>query len=70
MSKYDGLIVTKYDVRAAKVCQAVSGGKRWMLRHGLDYRELIKNGLPAEQFLATGDAIAARLVEVAYGRSN
>jgi hypothetical protein len=32
-------------------------------RHGLDWRDFVANGIPAEQLLATGDALALALVE-------
>ncbi|WP_346014465.1 hypothetical protein [Rubrivivax gelatinosus] len=34
-------------------------------RHGLSYGAFLREGIPAEQLLATGDAMARRVVDVA-----
>jgi hypothetical protein len=60
------VIVTMQDIRAARMC---SGGTRaFFTRHGLDWSDFLKNGIPAERLAATGDAMALRVVEVARGR--
>lgn len=62
----DQLIVTMKDIRAAKMC---SGGPRdFFKRHDLDWNDFLTNGIPASKLLATGDAMAAQVVEVARGR--
>lgn len=38
-------------------------GQEWFDRHGLDFREFVKNGIDADVLLATGDGMAIRLVE-------
>ncbi|TIW05730.1 MAG: hypothetical protein E5V74_01705 [Mesorhizobium sp.] len=53
--------VTISDVRRAGHC--VSGAKAWFDRHDLDFRDFIKNGIDEETFLASGDALAAGVVE-------
>lgn len=58
--------VTISDLRAAKMCSR--GARDFFKRHGLDWSTFLKSGLPAEEFLMTGDAMALRLVEVARGR--
>ncbi len=60
------LIVTMRDARAAKCC--ASGTLRFLRRHGLDYRRFFREGLPACEIEATGDAMALRVTEVARGR--
>jgi len=55
--------VTIAHVRAAGLC--VHGTRTWFARHGLDFRAFLARGLPASVLLATGDAMAARAVEVA-----
>lgn len=58
--------VTMRDIRAAKMC---SGGTRaFFKRHGMDWNVFLSEGLPEEDFLATGDAMARQVVEVARGR--
>ena len=57
------VIVTITHVRAAGLC--VHGARTWFARHGLDFRAFLTQGLPASILLATGDAMAARVVEVA-----
>ena len=57
------VIVTIAHVRAAGLC--VHGTRTWFARRGLDFRAFLAQGLPASLLLATGDAMAARVVEVA-----
>lgn len=37
-------------------------GQDWFNRHGLDFRDFVKNGIDAEVLLATGDGMAEQLV--------
>ena len=57
------LIVTIIHVRAAGLC--VNGSRAWFTRHGLDFRAFLRDGLDAETLLATGDAMALRVVSYA-----
>lgn len=60
------VIVTMRDIRACKMC---SGGTRdFFTRHGLDWSRFLKEGLPEDDFIATGDAMALQVVEAARGR--
>lgn len=60
------LIVTMKDIRVAHMC---SGGARgFFKRHNLDWSDFLKNGIPAERLIETGDAMALQVVEVARGR--
>ncbi|MEW5790063.1 MAG: hypothetical protein ACOY4L_12200 [Pseudomonadota bacterium] len=59
----ENVTVTIDHVRAAGLC--VHGTRTWFARHGLDFRAFLARGLPASILLATGDAMAARVVEVA-----
>lgn len=54
-------IVRIDDITRAGHC--ASGARRWFEAHGLDFRDFLKNGLAAETLLATGDALAVRVVE-------
>lgn len=38
-------------------------GAEWFARHGLDFRDFVRNGIDEQQLLATGDGMALRLVE-------
>lgn len=49
--------------RALGFCAA--GCRRFFARHGLDWARFVRDGLPAEDLRATGDALASRLVEKA-----
>lgn len=60
------LIVRLEDIRALKFCSR--GTRDFFQRNGMDWATFIKEGLPAEQFEATGDAMALKVVEVARGR--
>lgn len=59
-------ILTMKDVRAAKMCS--SGARKFFARQGFDWNDFLKNGIPAEKFIETGDAMALQVVEVARGR--
>lgn len=60
------VIVTMRDIRACKMC---SGGTRtFFTRHNMDWSRFLKEGLPEEDFIATGDAMALQVVEAARGR--
>lgn len=54
------------DARAVKFCN--KGGRAFAVRHGLDWAGFLKNGLDESEFLATGDAMALKAVEVARKR--
>jgi hypothetical protein len=60
------MIITMRDVRAAKMC--AKGARDFFLRHNLDWSKFVKHGIDAEQIIATGDAMALKVVEVARGR--
>ena len=57
------VIVTIDDVRAVGLC--VNGTRVWFARHDLDFRAFLRHGCAADALLATGDAMALRVVEVA-----
>lgn len=60
------VVVTFKDIRACRMC---SGGTRdFFRRHGMDWNRFLAEGLPEEQFIATGDAMAMQVVEAARGR--
>jgi hypothetical protein len=40
-----------------------SGSRAWMATHGLDWLAFVREGIPASQLEATGDAIVLNLVE-------
>ncbi len=42
------------------------GTRAWFVRYGLDFRAFVRDGLPEETFLATGDGMAAALVRWAH----
>ena len=54
-------IITIDDVRAGGNC--VRGARGWFDYYGLDFRLFLKEGLPASVLLATGDAMAIRVVK-------
>ena len=61
------LIVTIAHVRAAGLC--VNGSRAWFVRHGLDFRAFLREGLDAQTLLATGDAMALRVVSYAEAQA-
>ena len=58
--------ITMRDVRAAKMCS--TGARKFALRHNIDWLKFIKVGIDSSELIATGDAMALRLVEVARDR--
>ncbi|MDI4092135.1 hypothetical protein SOK13_10235 [Pseudomonas aeruginosa] len=55
------MTVTIDDVRAVGLC--VNGTRLWFARHDLDFRAFLREGCDADTLLATGDAMALRVVE-------
>jgi hypothetical protein len=55
--------ITIDHVRAAGLC--VHGARTWFARHALDFRAFLQQGLDARTLLATGDAMAERVVAFA-----
>lgn len=63
----EGSVMVRMEhVRAARMCSR--GARAFFLRHNLDWEAFLREGLPAEQIEATGDAMAIRVAEVARGR--
>lgn len=58
--------VTMKHMRRLNYCS--SGVRKFFLQHGLDYGKFLREGIPAEELLATGDAMAIRVAEVANGQ--
>jgi hypothetical protein len=54
-------VITINHVRAVGLC--VNGTRTWFARRGLDFRSFLREGLQADILLATGDAMALRVVE-------
>jgi hypothetical protein len=59
------MIIKMQDIHGL-VC--VSGARAFGRRHGLDWRKFVREGLPEEDLLATGDAMAIKAVEYARGQ--
>ena len=59
-------LITIDHVRAVGLC--VNGTRTWFARHDLDFRGFLRDGLDADTLLATGDAMAQRVVEHARQR--
>lgn len=62
------MIVTHRDLQAIRYCN--KGARKFFRRHNLDWSEFMKNGLPEEELIRTGDAMAIRLVESTRERRN
>lgn len=46
------------------------GARAWCARHGIEWRTLVHEGIPAETLIATGDALALRVVEHARAQQH
>lgn len=55
------MIITITDIRAAGHC--VRGAREWFERHGLDFRAFLKDGISADELLATGDGLAVEVIK-------
>lgn len=53
-------------IRRARMCSR--GSRAFFERHGLDWQRFLREGIPASELLATGDAMASQVVEVARGQ--
>jgi hypothetical protein len=62
----DDIIVTMRHVRHLNYCSA--GGRAFFERHNLDWKDFLKRGISASKLVATNDAMALKIVEVASGR--
>jgi hypothetical protein len=62
----DDLRITITDVQAAGHCP--SGARRWFEAHDIDFRKFLKEGVPAEVMLATGDAQGIHVIEMKMRR--
>lgn len=62
----DELIIRMHDLRSAKMCSR--GARTFFELNGLDWQDFLKNGIPAEKLVATGDHMALRLVELTRGQ--
>lgn len=60
----DSIVLPKH-MRAAGLC--VHGSRDFARRYGLDWKKFVREGIPAEQLIATGDAMAKKAIEVACG---
>ena len=56
-------IIKGDDVSKAGVC-ITPGLRDWCKRYDFDFRTFIRHGYPASQILATGDAVAERVINL------
>ena len=52
-----------FDIRKANMCSR--GTRAFFLEQGWDFKDFLINGLDAEKFIQTGDAMALQVVKVA-----
>ena len=62
----DEVVVTMKHVRQAKMCSR--GTREFFAKHNLDWQSFLEKGIGSNAILATGDAMGAKVVEVARGR--
>lgn len=62
------LIITRSHMDELGYC--ARGARRWFDRMGLDWPAFVRDGIDAEVLLATGDAMAARLVQHVMDKDN
>ncbi len=54
------------DVRKAGHCS--SGARRWCEVHDIDFRDFLRYGMAADEFVAKGDGLAFRVVIKTFAR--
>jgi len=60
--------ITMADVRASKMC--ANGTRKFCEKHGIDWKGAVKQGyIDADVLIATGDAMALRVVRQAQLRN-
>ena len=64
----DQIMVSMRHVRAADLCSR--GSRNWFEKYGLSWNEFLTTGISADRILATGDAFAVRVVDIARAESN
>lgn len=64
----DDDLITMNDVRRAGHC--VGGAKTWCTANRLDWRKLVRPGIPEAEFLASGDQLAVDVVRRKKERSD
>ena len=57
------MMIRHHHIRKMRYCN--KGARDFFTRHNLDWSEFVRNGLPEEVILATGDAMAIAVVEFA-----
>lgn len=55
--------VTMRHIRQARLC--AGGARAFFARYGLDWGKFLRDGIPADELEATGDALAAGVVAAA-----
>ncbi|UZT28613.1 tail assembly protein [Vibrio phage 033B] len=58
------MLITIQDIRRIHFCS--QGARTFFKRYGLDWNEFVKNGLPEEAILGTGDQMGIDVVEAAW----
>jgi len=62
------MIIRISDIRQSGYC--VSGARDWFNRHGLDFKDFLKNGIESKTLLEEGDELARKVVTEAQRRQN
>jgi len=61
------MIIRARDAMEINYC--VSGQKKFCETHNIDFKKFVKEGVPAEEFERTGDAMALKLVNYVKEKS-
>lgn len=64
----DDIVIRVGDIQAAGYC--VAGARDWFALHGLNWRAFVRNGASSSELLATGDALAERVVACTRSRQH
>lgn len=61
------LVITWRHVREAGFCLNY-GARRWCKQHGVSFKRLMSEGIPASEVEHLDDALAKKVIEVARGK--
>ncbi|MGI9277953.1 MAG: hypothetical protein ACR2PT_24290 [Endozoicomonas sp.] len=66
--KQSAVTVTLEDCRLSGVF-CIEGGKAFFAKHGLDWRQFVRNGISSEMLEQFDDLMVRKIVETARGRA-
>ena len=63
----DPEVITAADIKSAGYCLHI-GARRWCAAHGIDFRRLMREGIPVADVAHIDDAMLALILEIKRGK--